>query len=273
MGHDDGQPEVCAAPCSSSLPAGTCAFGLTRDNGGEVPVKQPVELRGSTRLEGRYESRAGLRRAGWVVGGTSNSPRSVARSPDAKYTPVVRIAFSGSHRVGKSTLLELVADALPRYKTVDEPYHLCEEEGYECSEAPSIEDFEAQLERSLAALEDGEQNVLFDRCPADIFAYLLAHDDAGAFDAEEWLERTREAMQTLDLVVFVPIEERERIALPAHEDGEFRLAVHEKLQHLLVDDAFGFGTEVLTVQGDVPARVDQVMTRIGREKRRSQRKS
>lgn len=175
---------------------------------------------------------------------------------------MVRIAFSGSHRVGKSTLVELVADALPRYTTVDEPYYLLEEEGYECSEPPSVEDFEAQLERSLVAVEEGEQNVLFDRCPADIFAYLLAHEDAGAFDADEWLERTRQAMQTLDLVVFVPIEERDRIALPAHEDGEYRLAVHEKLHHLLVDDALGFGTEVVTVHGDVRARVDEVMGRI-----------
>ncbi len=186
---------------------------------------------------------------------------------NAKYTCVVRIAFSGSHRVGKSTLVELVADALPRYTTVNEPYYLLEEEGYECSETPSVEDFEAQLERSLVAIEEGEQDVLFDRCPADIFAYLLTHDDAGAFEAEEWLERTREAMQTLDLVIFVPVEERDRIALPSHEDGEYRLAVHEKLHHLLIDDALGFGTEVLTVQGDVPARVDQIMARIGREKR------
>ncbi|HWN68249.1 MAG TPA: AAA family ATPase [Haliangium sp.] len=179
----------------------------------------------------------------------------------------MRIAFSGSHRVGKSTLIERIADALPRYTPrytiVDEPYCLLEEEGYECSETPSLEDFEAQLERSLVAVEEGEQNVLFDRCPADIFAYLLAHDDASAFEPDDWLERAREAMQTLDFVVFVPIEERDRIALPSHEDGEYRLAVHEKLHDLLVDDALGFGAEVLTVHGDVRARVDQVMARIG----------
>jgi hypothetical protein len=180
----------------------------------------------------------------------------------------VRIAFSGSHRVGKSTLVELLADALTGYTAVDEPYYLLEGEGHESSETPSVEDFEAQLERSLEAVEEGEQNVLFDRCPADLFAYLLAHEDAGAFDPDDWLERTREAMQTLDLVVFVPIEERDRIALPSHEDGEYRLAVHEKLHHLLVDDALGLETEVLTVHGDVPARVDQVMARIGDEKRR-----
>src|SRR4051812_27758787 len=125
----------------------------------------------------------------------------------------MRIAFSGSHRVGKSTLLERVASALPRYTSVEEPYHLLEEDGYECAEEPSREDFEAQLERSLAVLEEGQDDVLFDRCPADLFAYLLAHEDGGSFDAEEWLDRARQAMHTLDLVVFVPIEAPDRIAL------------------------------------------------------------
>lgn len=78
----------------------------------------------------------------------------------------MRIAFSGSHRVGKSTLVEAVAERLPRHATVDEPYALLEEEGYECPEVPALEDFEAQLERSLAALEGGKRDVLFDRCPA-----------------------------------------------------------------------------------------------------------
>lgn len=185
----------------------------------------------------------------------------------------MRIAFSGSHRVGKSTLIERVADALPRYTIVDEPYYLLEEDGYECPEAPALEDFEAQLDRSLLALEEGEQNVLFDRCPADVFAYLLVHEDAAAFEPDDWLERAREALQTLDLVVFVPIEEPDRIALPSHEDDEYRLAVHEKLHELLVEDALGFGADVLTVRGDVRTRVEQVMARIGGQgPRHAQRK-
>ena len=39
-----------------------------------------------------------------------------------------------------------VADALPDHATVDEPYHLLEEDGYEFAESPSIADFEAQLD-------------------------------------------------------------------------------------------------------------------------------
>jgi hypothetical protein len=174
----------------------------------------------------------------------------------------VRIAFSGSHRVAKSTLMEHVAIALPAYAVVDEPYYLLEEDGYEASEPPTVEDFVAQLERSLTALEAGDANALFDRCPADILAYLLTHEDAATFDADAWAERTRRAMQTLDLVVFVRIENPDRIPLPAHEDRTFRLAVDEKLRDLLLDDPFGFETETMPVHGDLRARAAQVMRRV-----------
>lgn len=174
----------------------------------------------------------------------------------------MRIAFSGTHRVGKSTLVERVADARPRYATVAEPYELLEEDGYECAAPPSLEDFEAQLERSLTALDDAGRDVLFDRCPADLLAYLLAHDDADGFDADAWIDRIRDAMQTLDLVVFVPIEDPDRIALAAHEDRGYRRAVHDELHRLLVEDALDFEVDVVTVDGDLRARVDQVLARV-----------
>ena len=170
----------------------------------------------------------------------------------------MRVAFSGTHRVGKSTLLEGVASALPDHVTVDEPYLLLEEDGYEPSDPPSPEDFEAQLERSLLSVEESGPNVLFDRCPADVIAYLLVTDA----DVDEWLARARAAMQTLDLVVYVPIETSDRVAIAAHEDRAYRIAVDEKLRSLLRDDAIESGTEVIEVHGDVQARVDQVMNRI-----------
>jgi thymidylate kinase len=174
----------------------------------------------------------------------------------------MRIAFSGTHRSGKSTLLEHVAELLPGYTTVDEPYYLLEEEGYEVAEAPSIDDFEAQLETSIASLEEGGDNVLFDRCPADILAYLVTHDDAESFDVDAWRDRVKDAMNTLDLVVFVPVETRDRIALPSHEDREQRMAVHEKLEELLIDDDLGCDIEVLRVEGNARSRLDQVMARV-----------
>lgn len=179
----------------------------------------------------------------------------------------MRIAFSGSHRVGKSTLVARVAERLPGYATVDEPYYLLEEDGYELAEQPSIEDFEAQLERSLAALDETGADVLFDRCPVDILAYLLAHDDAAAFEPEDWLDHIRDAVGSLDLIVFVPVEDADRIALASHDDAEHRLAVHDRVRELLIDEALPGDVEVLTVGGDVQTRTEQVMARIGQRSR------
>ena len=177
----------------------------------------------------------------------------------------MRIAFCGTHRSGKSTLIEQVGERLPRYTSVDEPYSLLEEEGYESADPPTIDDFAAQLDRSLAVMAEAaedDQDVLFDRCPVDILAYLLSHEDAASFDTDEPLERIAAAMKTLDLIVFVPIESRDRIPLPAHEDRELRLAVHEKLEELLLEAGLAHGVEVLQVEGDVHARVQQIMRRV-----------
>lgn len=173
----------------------------------------------------------------------------------------MRIAFSGTHCVGKSTLLAAIAEALPRHTVVDEPYHLLEEEGYEHSDPPALEDFVAQLERSLAALEDAGPDTLFDRSPIDALGYVLAHEDAESFELEEFIDAIRTGMQSLDLVVFVPIEAPDRIAVPAHEDRSYRARVHKKLERLLLDDAYDLGVDALVVEGDLRSRRDLVLKR------------
>lgn len=174
----------------------------------------------------------------------------------------MRIAFSGSHRVGKTTLLEAVASALPTYSSVAEPYHLLEEEGYDHADPPALEDFEAQLERSILALEEHDGSVLFDRCPADVLAYLFTHEDAAELDSDDAVERAREAMSALDLVVFVPIEEPDRIAVASHEDRRWRQRVHDKLESMLLDDPLGFEVEVLFVQGSLDVRLATVLKHV-----------
>lgn len=94
----------------------------------------------------------------------------------------VRIAISGTHFSGKSTLVEELSRKLPGYLAVEEPYYLLADEGYDFPEQPSAEDYQAQLQRSIESLGEGEADVLFDRCPADFLAYLLAHEESDAFD-------------------------------------------------------------------------------------------
>ena len=174
----------------------------------------------------------------------------------------MRIAVSGSHRVGKSTLVEALGEALAGYATVDEPYHQLVEEGHELAATPSVEDFELQLRRSIEDLRDGDDDVLFDRCPLDLLAYLRVHVDADLVDLDGWLPAVTEAVARLDLIVFVPIEEPDRIALARSEDDELRRAVDEELRGMLLGGGLGVQADVVEVTGAVRARVEQVLSRV-----------
>src|SRR5262245_42280205 len=146
----------------------------------------------------------------------------------------MRIAVSGAHCTGKTTLVAELLRNLPAYEAVDEPYRLLEEEGYVFAEMPSLEDFERQLERSIESMDTDAPNRIYDRCAADIVAYLTTHDDAEAFDLEDWLPRVRSALAELDLVVFVPIEHPDRMT--GADRVELRRRVDEELRDIVLDD-------------------------------------
>lgn len=169
----------------------------------------------------------------------------------------MRVAFSGTHRAGKTTLLEAVAERLPGYRAIEEPYRLLEDEGYELSDPPTVEDFERQLRRSLEVIEGAPRDALLDRCPLDFAAYLRALDED--FDLEEQLPEIREAMEALDLIVVVPLEAPDRIALPSHEDRRLRRRVDELIKAIVLDDLYELGISTVEVHGTVEERALQVM--------------
>jgi predicted ATPase len=174
----------------------------------------------------------------------------------------MRIAVSGAHRTGKTTLIEELGRHLPVYVSVDEPYYLLEEEGHEFAEMPSVEDFELQLEYSIECMAHSEDHQLFDRCPADLLAYLIAHRDSDAFDLESWLPRARSAMQRLDLVVLVPIETPDRVITFEPEEDELRRRVDDELRDILLGDRWDFGVDAMEVTGTPRERARQVLARI-----------
>lgn len=174
----------------------------------------------------------------------------------------MRIAISGTHYAGKSTLVEDLIEKLPKYVSVEEPYRIMEDEGYDFSAVPSLEDFEQMLERSLELLNGSEENIIFDRSPLDFLAYSFSIPDAEAFDLEEWLPKIETALKTLDLIVFVPIEARDRISVPRSEDMDLRLDVNEKLIEILLESSLDLDFEVLEVEGSPIQRRDQVLARI-----------
>ena len=174
----------------------------------------------------------------------------------------MRIAVSGTHFSGKSSLVEALSESLPQYATVEEPYNQLLDEGYEFAELPSVEDFELQLERSIENLNESPLNVIFDRCPIDILSYLLSHADVDAFDLNAWLPRVQTALSKLDLVVLLSIEEPDRIVLPVAQDAVYRQRVDEILKEIILENSYSLDVDVLEVSGSVQMRAKQVMTYI-----------
>lgn len=173
----------------------------------------------------------------------------------------MRIAISGSHLVGKTTLAEALADALPRYEFFAEPYHLLEEEGYEFAESPSIEDFELQLSRSFQCVQESGTNAIFDRCSLDILGYLLTHREADAFQLASWMPRIQDCTAKLDLIVFVPIEDPDRVAVPRSQ-ATLRTDVDTALREIIVDNAYGFDVDVISATGTLKSRLQQVVAHL-----------
>ncbi|MDF2771709.1 MAG: hypothetical protein K0S86_1203 [Geminicoccaceae bacterium] len=168
----------------------------------------------------------------------------------------MRIAVSGSHATGKSTLVAELVRRLPDVTSFDEPYYLLEAEGHAFAAKPTTGDFELLLERAVSLLAAPEpRTAVFDRCPADYLAYLAALSPAAISP-----DRTAEAavaLQTLDLVIFVPLERPDRIAMA--EAPVLRRHVDRILREMLVENAWGFDMPVVTVHGTPEERADHVV--------------
>jgi len=171
----------------------------------------------------------------------------------------MKLAVSGSHQTGKTTLIGDLADSLPLFNPVNEPYYQLLEDGHIFSEMPGREDFELQLERSIKSLSESSGNLLFDRCPYDIIAYLLTLEGSPVFDQGKWLKMVEGAIQCVDLVIFVPIEDRDRVPVPASEYAGLRRRVDRELREIVLEDRFDFGVPAIEVTGSTKERVRQVL--------------
>ena len=141
----------------------------------------------------------------------------------------MRIAVVGTHGVGKSTLIEEFLRVHPEFVHEPEPYTtLVEDYGEEFSAEPCVEDFLRQLEFNLERVGQhaATENVIYERCPLDFLAYLNALD---ASNTETLMDRIFEAMQQLDLIVYLPLDD----ASGADEFPKLRKAVDRQLSELL----------------------------------------
>src|SRR6185295_5642212 len=116
----------------------------------------------------------------------------------------MRVAVSGTHGAGKSTLIDEFLRRHPEFIHEPEPYAvLVEDLGEEFSAEPCVEDFVRQLKFNIVRLQQhsAEENVIYERCPLDFFAYIYALNQQTAAQLKE---PVCEAMQHLDLIVYLP---------------------------------------------------------------------
>src|SRR5688500_15229249 len=120
----------------------------------------------------------------------------------------MRIAVSGTHHIGKSTLIGEFLHVHADFTHEPEPYAMMVEDlGEEFSAEPSVEDFQRQLHFNIDRLRQHApaERVIYERCPLDFLAYIDALDPNSV---EELLDPISDAMQHLDLIVYLRSEER-----------------------------------------------------------------
>jgi hypothetical protein len=155
----------------------------------------------------------------------------------------MRIAVSGTHFIGKSTFIEDFIKRHPYYKCEVEPYYkLQDEKVMEFSLEPSLDSLLEQLDYSINQLNQCtvEKNIIFDRCPIDFLAYAmysLSKDSIDINDSEisERFDEIKEALNHLDLILFLPIDKENSIEY-TEENPAYRKAADKYFKSLYRDE-------------------------------------
>lgn len=179
----------------------------------------------------------------------------------------MRIAVSGSHCSGKSTLIEDFVASHPEYVHEPEPYEwLTELRGEQFGDELEARDFHRQLELSaerFRGFQPGER-IIAERCPVDFLAYLLALGDLrrggdAASLAAPAVELVARSLEHIDLLVVLPLNDADGIVAADEEGLELREAMNERLLDMVANDEFGMfgdgGTQVIELAGTPDRRL------------------
>lgn len=165
----------------------------------------------------------------------------------------MRIAVSGTHGVGKSTLIDEFLRTHPAFTHEPEPYTVMVEDfGEEFSDDPNVEDFRRQLEFNIDRLRQHApgEDVIYERCPIDFLAYVDAVESGSA---EALLVPVSNAMQNLDLILYLPLDKDQILE---SEYPKLQKAVDRRLNTMLLDDELGIiNTRVVEARGSIAQRL------------------
>lgn len=182
----------------------------------------------------------------------------------------MRIAVSGTHFIGKSTLIEDFIKRHPNYKSDIEPYYkLQNEKLMELSLEPSLDSLLEQLDYSIEQLNEwaSEKDFIFDRCPVDFLAYAICTLEQDSIDINEsevsdkFLE-IKEALNHLDLIVFLPIDKENFISY-TEENPKYRKTADRYFKKLYRDEICDIfpkydHPKIIELSGDRIARIKKL---------------
>lgn len=179
----------------------------------------------------------------------------------------VRIVVSGSHASGKSTLVSDFALAHPAYRVAGDPADLVDE-----ADLASAASFHRQLvvaaERLLELLPGCD--VIVERGPIDLLAYLAAATELGRVELtrQTWRslrDTTAAALAHVDLLVLLPLSERDDIWVPDEEDLPLRAAMDQCLLELCDDaELVGGVGRIVELAGPPQVRLDRLVAHLDR---------
>lgn len=182
----------------------------------------------------------------------------------------MRIAVSGTHFMGKSTLIDDFIKKHSAYTRKVEPYYqLLDEKTVVPSLEPDLDSILEQLDYSINQLNESEseENIIFDRCPVDFIAYAicaLEQDDVD-IDETEVAERfldVKKALNNLDLIVFLPIT-KEYIIDYTEENPNYRKSADKCFKKIYRDDLYDifpkYGhPKIIELWGDRLTRINKL---------------
>ena len=176
----------------------------------------------------------------------------------------MRIAVSGTHGCGKSTVISDFLEACPEFEHEPEPFEWLDE----TPDVPGADSFFAQLRISVQRLQTypAGVHVIAERCPLDFLAYLMALEELDRDNAAPELTRQAwamfpEAMRHVDVLALLPIEERRPFPIPESEDLQLRQSVDAILLELADDgDLVGERVSVAEVIGTRSERLSVILS-------------
>ncbi|MCI2959083.1 ATP-binding protein [Agromyces atrinae] len=171
----------------------------------------------------------------------------------------MRIVVSGTHASGKSTLISDFAREHPEYAVLPDPFELVDE----AHDAPGASPFAAQLGLAAERLtsDASRRHLIAERGPLDFLAYLraleeleLASLDPAVLERAE--QRTLDALSTIDLLVVLPLNARDRIDVGSDEHLELRETMNDVLLDLIDDpDVVGDRLTIAELTGTPEVRL------------------